>query len=548
MLQFQLLLLITIVFLPRESVVAFPLLSPRQFDDNWGDIDWDKIGAGFAGAGAAIGTYLNLQPSGQQDTTTTTIPEEAPGTALPDSFVSEPNYGLAQPPEKPKEPTLVPSLPPPQCDMANIFNADCGKILIQLIFTTGCANIAKGQVPTAIANAQNGAILAELNKMAPGQVQTSTSSLCGVFMFKAPLTAEQGRQIAGTPGVSHVSSDILFEPSDGSVNNPQPLGVTEPAFKRRRLRKRAIVRQREAPAHLSFLSTPENYPGISDDYIYDSRGGVDTEVFHVGPGVAMNHREFAKNRITPADFIFADDIGPNDTLLAGSDGTCAASLVMGDVYGVSKYTKLRPVRTDNSVSSLITAMIKIADYVGDRDGTGQPGNGFVMLLNMAWINTDRVSSMGFELLLRVLVNDYDVVTVVAAHYARDGSYPPIETYPSIYARYSPVISVGAVDLRGERFSGSPSGSVTAPGSALCASNEGATITGRGTPMAASQTAGLAAYLLALHPELRAGQKMKEFIVTNAWARLPGGDKTIWNLMGPEMPDSSGNNILPMSPY
>lgn len=548
MLQFQLLLFITIVFLPRESVVAFPLLSPRQFDNNWGDIDWNKIGAGFAGAGAAIGTYLNLQTSGQQDTTTTTIPEEAPGTALPDSFVSEPNYELAKPPEKPKEPTLVPSLPPPQCDMANIFNTDCGKVLIQLIFTTGCANIAKGQVPTAIANAQNGAILAELNQMAPGQVQTSTSSHCGIFMFKAPLTAEQGRQIAGRPGVSHVSSDIFFEPSDGSVNNPQPqAGVTEPAFRRRRLRKRAIVRQQNAPAHLSFLSTPENYPGFSDDYIYDSRGGVDTEVIHVGPGVAMNHLEFAKNQITPADFIFADDIDPNDTLLAGSEGTCAASLVMGDVYGVSKYTKLRPVRTDNRVSSLINAMVKISNYVGDRVGTGQPGNGFVMLLNMAWRNTDRLSSIGFEWLLRLLVDDYDVVTVVAANYARN-SYPPTESYPSIYAQNSAVISVGAVDLRGERFSESPSGSVTAPGSALCASNEGDIIIGRGTPIAASQTAGLAAYLLALYPELRAGQKMKEFIVTNAWARLPGGDKTIWNLMGPEMPDSSGNNILPMSPY
>ena len=564
MLQCRLLLFISLVSVPTKAFVAFPHLVPRQFDNVW-NFDWEKFGAAiFSGVGGAVGTYLNLDTTTTKDTTTIKTPDEVtvPGPATPEPSFSEPNYELGQPPEPPKAPIQIPSALRPQCDTTNIFSSDCGEVLNQLIFTTGCDSITKDQVPSATADTLNDAILGALNLMAgPGRVKTSRSSQCGIFMFMAPLTAEQSRKIARMPGVSSVSSDIFFEVSDASTNNPQPEPeILEPANRMRRLRKRDIVRQREAPAHLQFLSTPENYQGVSTDYVYDSTGGANTVVFYIGAGLAMRHREFKNNPITSSDFIFADDVNPGNTLFAGNDGTCLASLIMGNIYGVSKQTKLIPVMVQSTVGSLITAMILIGNQLKDRvEPPGQPVLGFVMLMNMAWRNTDPKTTSGFERLLSLLMYGYDVVTVVAAGVDTNRDPGLVDSYPAMYASTTPVIAVGAVDMSGARFSWSPGGTaliVSAPGRVACASDEGGDTVRTHPSVAAAQTAGLAAYFLALYPQLRANQNpeygaayaVKEFMKMNSWARLPGGDKSIWNLMGPEIPDPSGNNVLPNGPY
>lgn len=570
MLQFRLLLLIGVISLPKKPVFAFSHLSPRDSDNIW-DFDWGAAGAGVLGGAGGI-LYNILNPPGQQDkpsqqdtpnqedTTTTTNPKNTvPGSASPGPLFSEPNYELGTPPQQPQAPTREPSAPPPQCDTTNIFSTDCGKVLDQLVFTTGCAKIFKGQVPTAIAITQNGAILDELNIMAPGRVRTSTSRHCGIFMFMAPLTADQSRQIALMPGVSRVTSNIFFEGSDSSMN-PQPdPGVIEPAYRRGRLRKRDIIRQRNAPAHLQFLSTPENYPRISTDYIYDSTAGANTVVFPIGPGLEMNHEEFINKPITHDDFIFADDVHADDTLNRRSFGTCMASLIMGAKYGVAKRTKLRPVRIESHVGSLISAMVKIANYVMD-----QSVNGFVMIMDMAWQNTEPGTTEEFEHVFEMLLYDYDVVTVVASGTDTSETNGQINSYPALYAVETPVITVGAVDMSGQRFSWSRGGvglTVSAPGIVVCASNQGGIAIenpATGTALAAAQAGGLAAYLLTVYPHLRAEQNpvhgaalaMKDFMVRNAWARSPGGDISIWNMMGPEMvnPSGTGNGIGPLTPY
>ena len=111
-------------------------------------------------------------------------------------------------------------------------------------------------------------------------------------------------------------------------------------------------------------------------------------------------------------------------------------------------------------------------------------------------------------------------------------------------------------MSGEVFSWSRGGTgltVTAPGIAACASNEGGTITVTGTALAAAQAGGLAAYFLTRYPQLRADQNVqdgaahavKKFMVDYAYARIPGGEISIWNLMGP---DTSENGIGGNSPY
>lgn len=419
-----------------------------------------------------------------------------------------------------------------------------------------------------IAIAQNGAIQDELNKMAPGRVRTSTSSHCGIFMFMAPLTADQSQQIAAMQGVFRVTSNIFFTATDGSKNDAQPEpGVIEPAFKRRRLRKRDVIRQQNAPAHLQFISTPENYQGVTTDYVYDSIGGANTVVFPIGPGVTMNHEDFTNNPITHDDFIFAFDVHADDTLLQRSFGTCMASLVMGAKYGVSKRTKLKPVRVDSHVGSLISGMIEMANYVSERiNNPSVLTNGFVMLMDMEWQNTVPDTTERFEVVFELLLYDYDVVAVVAAGTDTSEQYGRINAYPAIYAAETPVITVGAVDMSGQRFSWSRGGiglTVSAPGSVVCASNQGGSASESpvtGTAIAASQAAALAAYLLSVYPHLRAAQNqidgvahaVKQFMVDNAWARIPGGEIAIWNLMGPTAQDSSGNGngngVGPNSPF
>ncbi|MCJ1271686.1 hypothetical protein MMC22_011591 [Lobaria immixta] len=509
---------------------------PRDGTNIW-NFDWWKVpGAIFTGVGAGSAALYNLlQTPGKEDPTTTTTPNggTVPGRAPPGPLLSNPNQelDLGQPSGKfirPPTGDLVPSVAPPQCDTANIFSNGCGKVLDQLIFTTGCSTIVEGQVPTASAIAQNAAILDELQRVATGPVLTTTSDHCGAFMFVASITRKDSERIKGMPCVSDVSDDVYFSES---MNHPQSQpGLLEPAFKRRQFRKRGLVMQSFSPDHLQFLSMYKNSPTTLTEYVYDSTGGVDTEVFYIRPGVAINHLEFASNPITLDDFIFANDIHSDDTLEEGSDGTCVASLVRGIFFGVSKRTRLRPVRVDTKISSVMSGMVGILNYVKNRvenPGPEGTGNGFDLLGTMVW--------------------NYGIVTVVPA----GKGY-----YPAEYAKTHPVISVGAVDPSGARFPWSPGldeVTVTAPGEARCASNNGGEGTITSMLPAAAQAAGLAAYFLTLFPDLRANRKeaplrVKNWMVRKSWPRLEGGLPSIWNMRGTNTPDPYGDEIPLNLPY
>ena len=567
--RLHLFLFISLVFAPSQLVVAIPRIVPRQLDNSIWDIDWGKI---FTGIGS-FGTYLDFLQDGQQDTPTTTIPGQQ-GTTTPvdpqaesvPGQASEPNYELGQPPESPNPRVQAPSAPPPQCDTTNIFSSDCGRVLDQLIFTTSCEKISKDQRPTAMADALNDAILAALITMAPG-VKTSKSGYCGIFMFKARLTAEQSRNIARMPGVSRVTSDIFLEvdASDGSGDNPQPQpGVTEPAIPLGQLRKRDIVRQQAAPGHLRFLSRPPSYQGPSTDYVYDSSAGADTEVISLGgSSVTIRHPEFEDNPILRNDFIFSfgsPGDNPDTRVVMGLDGTCVASLIKGSRCGVSKRTKLIPVIIDSgTLGSVIAAMVGIGDHFLARDSNPDRAVlGSVLLISISWTNTNPEATERFKQMLDFLIDDYNVVTVVPAGIAFAGVAGPMELYPAVYSLTTSVIAVGSVDLDGARFPWSPTaeGLIYAPGSVQCASNDGRTPLTTRPSVASAQTAGLAAYFLGLYAQLRADPnaeqpnpfKVRDFITSVAWARSPGGVKSIWNLMGPETPDPSGDLMLPNGPY
>ena len=549
-----LLLRIIILLLSNDLVIAFSHLIPRQFD-NIGNVD--EFGQILTGIGDAITTGIDALDNfgtgqnfftdepGQKDTTITTIPTNPEAKNVPEQGFSEQNYDLLQPPEPPKAPIQNPPALSSQCDTSNIFSNDCGKVLDQLIFTTSCIKIDTDQRPTPTADTMNDAIRAALITMDPA-VKTTRSEYCGILMFRARLTAEQSRQIARMPGVSHVSSDIYLVTSDGSQGNPQPQpGVTAPAIQRSRLRKRSLVTQQNAPAHLSFISTPPMSRSIMTDYLYRSPAGTGTVVFSFGNGVNTNHEEFQNNEITPEGFLSGDDEEFNptmpDPIFTGSDGTCLASLVMGDTCGVSKKTKLKPVVIDPTVGSLISGIADVSNFLLNRRNP-RPSFGSVALLNVAWFNTDQGTTDMCIKLIKFLMEKHNVVTVVPASIGTDGLGGPMTTYPAFVSYTSDLIAVGAVDTGGARYPWSPAamGLVSAPGSALCASHEGGQVTTTTThpSVAAAQAAGLAAYFLSLYPQLRyegAPRAVKQFITRSAYARAPGGDVSIWNREGSSGP-------------
>lgn len=197
----------------------------------------------------------------------------------------------------------------------------------------------------------------------------------------------------------------------------------------------------------------------------------------------------------------------------------------------------------------MNTMIQVLNYVSgrvQRPGPEGTGNGFVMVFTTSWTFEGQIQKDQFELLLGMLALRYGVVTVVPG----EERY-----YPSEYAKTYPVISVGAVDTMGGKFPWSPGRdevTVTAPGAVICALDNG----GQGDPIsimsATAQAGGLAAYFLSLFPQLRAQEqtslRVKNWMVSNSWARLPGGLPSIWNLMEPYTPDASGDEILPNVPY
>lgn len=159
------------------------------------------------------------------------------------------------------------------------------------------------------------------------------SSLCDVFLFIAPLTAEQREEILLLPGIRGIVPNPSAEPSDHFYSAPGkevPAKVPVPQ-KRGPLRKRAVIRRDEpAPANLKFISTREGSPeGIASAYFYDDRAGEDTVVFPIGAGVELNHDEFttrARPLIRP--FSRALDSGEG-TIDRDSFGSCIGSIIGG---------------------------------------------------------------------------------------------------------------------------------------------------------------------------------------------------------------------------
>ena len=276
-------------------------------------------------------------------------------------------------------------------------------------------------------------------------------------------------------------------------------------------------------------------------------------VFPIGAGVELGHEEFTtRSRPVILDLWHALDAG-EETIDLQSFGSCIASIIGGPKYGVSKETDVIPVKIAEHMGSILDALNQINIYVQRMIDSKTAAQGYAIVLGESWPNDDPVVREAFEALMEVLVFDLDVVVVVAAGEDYSEMHGAIGHYPAILAADTPIISVGAVDVRGETYPWSRGGdalTVTAPGTVQCASNEVGNdwVYGIGTHIAAAHVVALAVYLLSLDRgnEMRADREgvpaaVKKIITENAYPRMPGGDDAIWNLLGDPLPTAGENN-------
>lgn len=554
-------LIILIIFVPKEFVSAFPQLSPLQGEELW---DLGKaFGSTLTGIGTAIGSAaLNIFMQPDPSDSSKTVPQTDADSTSPPIGVSspEPAYGLKTPPAEKDEPLSPPLLLPPkteECDSTNTDSEGCDASLDQIIFTSSCAKLRPPPVITDEIRDQNQAIWDRLNEMAPSRVRKSTSSLCDVFLFIAPLTAKQREETLKLPGVNAVVPNQALKPS-GRIPIPQDEG--EPAKvlvpqKRGRVKKRAVIRSDpDATVALKFISTLKGYPGgISDAYFYDDRAGRDTVVFPIGAGVELGHEEFTTRRRPVIRHFFRALDSDEGTIDVDSFGSCIASIIGGPTYGVSKETDLIPVKIAQHVGSILDAFNQVLKYVDGMVKSKTRDQGYAIVLGEGWPEADPRATEAFDALLDSLVFDYDVVVVVAAGEDYSEGRGLIGQFPAILAADTPIISVGAVDIRGATEAWSRGGNaltVSAPGTVKCAANQAGSdfAYGIGTHIAAALVGAVAVYHLStdIGDVLRADPEgvpaaVKRYIVDNAYARMPGGDEAIWNLLGSPLPSPGENN-------
>lgn len=108
------------------------------------------------------------------------------------------------------------------------------------------------------------------------------------------------------------------------------------------------------------MSTPKEKKN-PQFYAYLSPAGLGIRIFVLAPGINFHHNEFYADRI---DWLRAIDVNPqksDDSPKPVSSGTCAASLMMGNLMGVAKEARLTMVKTGLSAPSLIDAAARVLD-------------------------------------------------------------------------------------------------------------------------------------------------------------------------------------------
>ncbi|KAK2008088.1 subtilisin-like protein [Colletotrichum eremochloae] len=384
------------------------------------------------------------------------------------------------------------------------------------------------------------------------------------LFVSADITSTQRTIISRDPLIGGIEPDVhTYSDSEQSVlaeNSKRHGDVPEKWWmksqdKLRKIRKRAMVEQENAPTELVMLSQPPRV-GLSTlkSYTYDDSAGAGVTVYVLDKGYNTQNSEYAGMAVKPR-WIFAGSQADDpvmDDLAHDGHGSCVASKINGPKYGVAKKASLVIVKAGPNVGDTLDGLSLILQDIRKNKVQGQA----VVSFSRSLANLRRYQKTMMRSYIEEITKE-DVVFITAAgndNRAAVSVPTSVDVYrwPALLAEDGvPIINVGAVDNTGKNFSLSKRGPlvhVMAPGVQVhCAANSDTFETQRmsGTSLAASAVAGLAAYLLALgkHPELyqagRVAENMKKVLMDSAYERVPGGGRVAYN--------GHGSGVIPLPP-
>ncbi|KAI8255241.1 hypothetical protein K4K58_005813 [Colletotrichum sp. SAR11_239] len=141
-----------------------------------------------------------------------------------------------------------------------------------------------------------------------------------------------------------------------------------------RIRKRAVVKQANAPTELVILSQP---PGVDlktlNNYAYDDSAGTEITVYILDSGYYAKNAEYTGMAVKPR-WIFGgsqEKASVEEDLDPDGHGTCAGSKINGPKFGVAKNVNLVVVKAGIKGSDTDDALDKIVDDVREKKLQGK---------------------------------------------------------------------------------------------------------------------------------------------------------------------------------
>lgn len=298
------------------------------------------------------------------------------------------------------------------------------------------------------------------------------------------------------PTVAYVEGDAKVQ-----LNIPETPEIVEedgdmhslPADASGPLTKRATATQTGAPNGLARISSSEPNPATSGTYNFDDTAGQNITVYVVDTGVRITHSEFEGRATFGANFI--NNVNQDEN----GHGSHCAGTIAGKTFGVAKKANIVGVKVldangGGSNSGVIRGMAFVAS---DAKAKGL-GRKAVMNMSLGGAASKAVNDA---------INNIRAAGVVPVAAAGNENQDARNSSP---ASAPGAITVGAIDQRTDRkASFSNFGTVVdifAPGVnvlSVDAKSDTGSKNLSGTSMAAPHVAGLAAYLIALKPELTA---------------------------------------------
>lgn len=428
----------------------------------------------------------------------------------------------------------------------------CAVGLRKIIYAFDCAD--KSQ------NAAVGGILAQT--VLPGtKTSTTIDNDCCVIFWTGELTEEGAKTMRATKGVLAVVPDVTFREDYTSTPyfpsqkrdeiNPSGLALEGRYF----VKRDTIVRQKGLTApDLSFISAPEGISASDCDYVYRSAAGEGTFVYVIDAGVDIANAEFSSGVIKR--WLYAYDTYPVEKAVlykhGSGHGSCVASKVAGQLFGVAKKTSLIIVKSRSELSSFMDSITEVLNDVRRLAISGEYKPGYnIVTMQQGYrgpTEIDKWSKVTITRLISKLISRYGIAIVSSAGNTGDGTVG----FPASLSPQLPIIVVGSTDEDGIQLPESTIGPkviVSAPGTVLCADNKPGPYyqIASGASFAAPAVAGLAAYYLSLPdtgPKLRnrptelIPRAVMDYIVETAYVRPGSTVLSAWNLL---------NGAKPLSP-